>query len=275
MWQTKITMSENEKALLNDLDDLIVGLVTAYEHWRDAIKRTPRPKKVVGTGNLFLALKQSRSIRVLVANDMTNSAMVLLRSLIETYLNCAYVLSCDDLSNMARFMYSGDKDTLENTKKYQKFVKETYTKPAYSDDDFDRLIKKYEDAIQETAEMGYQLKKMPDMRTRCTMIQNRTGCPDFGELYFNSYLFLCDYIHSSAANVAAVGMSVDFESRWYDSNELDKQKDTLTLTCAVLSSMVIFLENNANLKLTLGADLRKLIKKHNRYKEYPQLKKPA
>ncbi|MDO8335202.1 MAG: DUF5677 domain-containing protein [Candidatus Saccharibacteria bacterium] len=270
-------MSNEENKLLDDLGALISGLLEAYEDWRASIKSAPPSEKTVAaTSCLFVALKQADGIKILIEKNRLESAMILLRPLIEIYVNCAYIFISEDKSNMIRFMYSSDKDALDNTKKYKKFVNETYTKPKYTEAMFNVLIKKYEASINEISELGYPLKKMPDFRSRCEMVQKYTGCPDFGELYFNSYLLLCDTTHVSASSIAEVSVSEDFKTRWHGRESLGRRKDTLSITNGIISSMVIFLEKNANIKLKRNQYFKgEIIKKYNRYIEYDELKQTA
>jgi hypothetical protein len=267
MQQTKYARwqpTEEENELCKDLGQLIAGLLLAYETWRDAIRGNPKSRSVAATNSLFMAAKQADSIKTLIEARSTDSAMILLRSLIETYLNCAYICIAKDKSNLVRFMYSGDKGMLDNTQKYQKFVKETYTKPKYTDEMFAKLIDKYEAAIKETAGRGMPLKKLPDLRQRVELLISGTGCPDFGELYFNSYLLLCEDAHSSAGTMAEIGMSPD----------LGRASTVLSITNGVLCSMFLFIKKNVNpTKLDTSKILTKeLLQKYNRYIEYPQLK---
>lgn len=266
-------LSEEDKKLDQDLGLLIAGLLLSYEAWREGVRGKPKSRSVVAANCLFIAARQADSIRLLIKFSKIDSAMILLRALIETYINCAYICIVKDKSNLVRFMYSGDKDTLDNTKKYQQFVKDTYTKPKYTEEMFQDLIDKYEDAIRETAEHGFPLRKIPDLRQRVGFLLQTTGCPDFGELYFNSYLLLCENTHSSAATMAEIGMSPDFESRWYG-RDLGQVGDTLSITSGILSSIFLFAKKNVNpTGLDTNAILTdELLQKHNRYIEYPQLK---
>lgn len=265
--------SVEEKSLYDDLDRVILGTLISYEIWRGSIRRKPSILRVAATSSLFLAVKQADSIRLLVASKKAESAMIILRSLIETYINCAYVCVGVDSSNMVRFMYSGDKESLNNTEKYRCFVQSTYAKAKYTQDMFDELTRKYENAIQETAELGKQLKMLPSLRQRAEEVMQVTKCPDFGELYFNSYLLLCDDAHSSASNLAEINLSPDFESRWYG-RDLSRSKDTLSVTIGILCSMFYFIEKNVHIsKLTTNPILtRKLLRKYNRYFGYTQHK---
>ncbi len=264
---------EEESELHKDLGQLIAGLLLAYETWRDSIRGNPKSRSVAATNSLFMAAKQADSIKTLIETRSTDSAMILLRSLIETYLNCAYICIAKDKSNLVRFMYSGDKGMLDNTQKYRQFVRETYTKPKYTDEMFAKLIDKYEVAIRETAGRGMPLKKLPDLRQRVELLLHSTGCPDFGELYFNSYLLLCEDTHSSAGTMAEIGMSPDFETRWYG-RDLGKTSTVLSITNGILCSMFLFIKKNVNpTKLDTNEILtNELLQKHNRYVEYPQLK---
>ncbi len=265
--------TEEENELYEDLGQIIRGLLLSYESWRSTTRKKPKALRVVATSSLFHAVKQADAIRLLVRTKKTDAAMVLLRSVIETYINCAFICIAKDSSNMVRFMYSGDKAMLDNTQKYKEFVKATYTRPMYTDEMFEELISKFITGIQETAELGYPLKELPDLRQMSEAVIRATGCADFGELYFNSYLMLCDDTHASASNIAEITVSPDFQSRWVG-RDLGKTKDTLSITNGLLCSMFMFIEKNAHAThLTINSVLtRKLIRKYNRYIEYPQLK---
>lgn len=265
--------TRDDSELHKDLRQLIAGSLLAYETWRDAICGKPKSRSVAATNSFFIAASQGDSIRILIESRKTASAMILLRSLIETYLNCAYVSITKDDLNLVRFMYSGDKAMLDNTKKYQKFVKETYTKPKYTDEIFDQLIKKYEDAIKETAEHGLPLKMIPDLRQRVEQLQISTGCPDFGELYFNSYLLLCEDAHASAGTMAEIGLSPDFDTRWYG-RDFGQVSTILSISNGILCSMFIFIKKRVNPSgLSTNKILTKeLLQKYNQYKEYSHIK---
>lgn len=267
-------INNKDRESIIDLYSLSRGLVIAYEYWRDESEHLPGHKQIAATSCVFLAARQSDGIRILLENNRVDSAMVLLRPLIETYINCAYLFIVEDKSNMVRFMYTGDKEDLDNTKKYQNFVEKTYTKPKYTKEMFDSLIEKYERGIDETQEIGLPLKKMHDLRTRAQMVMDYTGCPEFGELYYNSYLLLCNNTHASASSLAEISMSPDFESRWYHREELEAVKNILSVCNGILASLPVFLEKNADIKLQTNTFLTsKILKKYNRYIEYEQLKK--
>lgn len=261
-----------EKELYEDLGQVISGILLSYEKWRDSMRRLPRGNRIAATSSLFLAARQADGIRQLVNSNKLDSALILLRSLIETYINCAYICIGEGSANMVRFMFNGDKDSLDNTEKYRSFVQATYTKPKYTPEMFDELIRKYEAAIGETARLGQPLKKLPSLRQRVEEIIQTTGCPDFGELYFNSYLLLCDATHSAASNLAEISYSPDFETRWLG-RDLGRTRDTLSVTIGALCSMFYFIEKNVHIaNLTTNPILtRKLLRKYNRYVEYAQL----
>ena len=269
----EVNLTHEEAVLLEDLNKVVADIVITHEKWRVSISRHPKPRTVSGMGGLFATARQANSIGLLVESGHVDGAMILLRSLIEAYLNISYIYIADDLSNMVRFMYDADKSMLDNTKKYQQFVNTTYTKVKYTPEMFSLLIDKYNDAILDTSKMGFPLKPMPDLRSMSESLLKHTGCPFFGELYFNSYLLLCDGAHASASVIAAISMSKDFEERWGGGQDLGSKKETLTISLEVLASMVIFLEKNAKFRIfKFGYLDRQLINKYNRYEEYEKLK---
>jgi len=254
-----VRMKKDERILLNDLNELL-NITERFikSNGQDGLTYfTLRPH--VMWNNLILMHHNALSVSILLQDKQIYSSSALVRVLIEQWVNMNYIYLTKSYKSLVRFLYHGDVEFIQTNKRYETFIKENPDyRRAFKDEDFTEVGKYREDAIRELKKYKYELKKMPDLRTRADLVDTKNGNRNLTALYMGRYLINSISIHSSKDTLFAMTHAKNYSEllTGYDLIA-DNFSQEAFMASHLIANALLFVEGKS--KLSLPRESRELI----------------
>lgn len=152
--------------------------------------------------NGFIALIKRRSIY---------SSEVILRSMIEGWINLHYIYASESYENLVRFLYDGDAAYINNARGAKKIFVDSQDEINDFTLLYDELMSERESAIDGWSKYGHALKRMPPIPERVRQIEVKFSSVDFSIYYYHEYSMLSTSVHVSKDKLLAMSYAKDYD----------------------------------------------------------------
>lgn len=244
--QLKTSLTHEQEASLADLEQLltfgnikIVGAVSDLNR----ISRLGDRKKLLLTLSLAIHSHVS-SIAYLLKDCRVHSSEVLMRSVLEGYVNAAYIVSANNDSRAANYMLTEEQVKLENYRKMQKYradhLEYNTEQAIYTDENILEGIK-HESSIIASIKHKYPNAVTVSLKTKIKAIddkfsqRNRPYRP-MEWSYFHTYHILCKSSHVTFDSLFSLFERKDKELVFYMGGNPKR------ITLLTLSAYVFYLD---------------------------------
>lgn len=255
-------LTKNSYAFLSDLDN-IVSMSASYidiRSGRPNIKT--RLRSDVMWSNLVLMSHNARSISIVLKKRQIYSAQVLLRVLIEQWINMNYFYYTRTYEALVCFINHDEIDFMEQIEKFQEFTKKENSE-GFTDVDLKAIKKSINESKTDLSKYGFTLKKMPNIRTRASLIDKANGNYNLESLYLTWYSAHCMVTHSSSNILHSMNSVKTLDEFMTGYTKDDNMDIIIVLTNQLLSSAIRFVRQKSKLKIpSEGLDVIRIYNKY-------------
>lgn len=204
-------------------------------------------RRLVAIHLLAIMLNTANSIHLLLSKGNNYTAAILVRAMVEQWVNLRYIFLTPKYENLVRYLFDGDMYFIKNVQKAAKTFQE-HNEEGYIDDlveDALESIKYRVSSSNALKKYGYQLKCMPTFSDRVKLITETDY--DLGTmfLYYYDYLTYSRNVHSSKDKVIEMTYAETYED-WFQANGSGGDEDAFRMisTCGeIINKAFSFFSN--------------------------------
>lgn len=232
--------SVNEK--LTCLSELCYQAELLLLDINDTLKNNKREnfRRLVAIHLLAITLNTANSARLLLIEGNNYAAAILVRVMVEQWVNLKYIFLSSNYENLVRYLYDGDMYFIKNVRKAAKTFQE-YNEDGFIDDlveDALGSIKYRLSSSNALRKYGHPLKCMPSFSNRVMLITEKED--DLGTmfLYFYDYLTYSRNVHTSKDKIIEMTYAETYED-WFQAIGTDSDEDAFRMisTCGEIVDM--------------------------------------